>query len=201
MGLDMYLERIPKDLTPEEISSLQFYKYYLQYKQSNPNVTLRKFGGRSARKPSKEILKKYKDIDVCEDIGYWRKANAVHDWFDRNLGGLEDCERKEVSKELLEKLLSDCEKVLGKSKLVKGKVQNGTTYIDNEWVPNMEDGQVIEDPSCAQELIPTADGFLFGGTDYDEYYVDKLEQTVEIVENALATTDFNKYRIMYHGWW
>ena len=39
--------------------------------------------------------------------------------------------------------------------------------------------EVLKDHSRAEELLPTQDGFFFGGTDYDEYYFNDLKHTVE----------------------
>ncbi len=34
--------------------------------------------------------------------------------------------------------------------------------------------QVAADPSKAEELLPTQSGFFFGGTEYDEYYMNSI---------------------------
>jgi hypothetical protein len=34
----------------------------------------------------------------------------------------------------------------------------------------------------AEFELPTAEGFFFGDTDYDEYYIQDLKDTIEIVE-------------------
>ena len=47
-----------------------------------------------------------------EEVGYWRKANAVHGWLDRRLGGIGNCVRVEVSRKNLVALYSDCLSVL-----------------------------------------------------------------------------------------
>lgn len=50
--------------------------------------------------------------EVCEGI-YWRKANAIHGWFVRQVqGGEDDCRDHEVSTEQLEELLKLVTKVL-----------------------------------------------------------------------------------------
>lgn len=37
---------------------------------------------------------------------------------------------------------------------------------------------ILENHELAPELLPTQSGFFFGGTDYDEYYFYKIEDTV-----------------------
>ena len=74
---------------------------------------------------------------VEAEVGYWRKANAVHDWFVKNVqDGEDDCKSYYVSREKLEELRSLCQRVL-------------------------------DDREQARELLPTTQGFFFGSTEYD----------------------------------
>lgn len=94
--------------------------------------------------------------EVSIDVGYWRKANAVHDWFVRECqDGEDECRPHYVSREKLTELKELCEKVLANRK-------------------------------SASELMPTSSGFFFGSQEYDQYYFEDLEQTVEIVDRALT---------------
>ena len=36
-----------------------------------------------------------------------------------------------------------------------------------------------------EALLPTASGFFFGGTDYDEWYFQDVESTIDLLENLL----------------
>jgi hypothetical protein len=48
---------------------------------------------------------------------------------------------------------------LAKSKLVKGKVYNGSTWTkETGEVENWEEGMVIEDPTTAKEVLPVIPG-------------------------------------------
>ena len=49
--------------------------------------------------------------------------------------------------------------------------------------------------------MPATDGFFFGSTDYDEYYLDDLRRTFEICESVLDTTDFDKQMVYYCSSW
>lgn len=128
---------------------------------------------------------------VVELVGEWRKANAIHGWFVRNVqNGEDDCGSYGVSVEELVELRETCLKVIDASKLVKGKVVNGYTIKRNdegevEEIPMIEEGYVIEDDSVAKKLLPTSEGFFFGSTDYNEWYIDDLKLTVEIIDKAL----------------
>lgn len=110
---------------------------------------------------------------ITEEIGYWRKANAIHNYFVVNCGDGEDiCQQMWVSKENIKDLLDRCEKVVKASKLVKDK----------------NDGEnKIEDSSVAEELLPTAEGFFFGSYEYDEWYLEDIKNTITICKNVLKT--------------
>ena len=101
-------------------------------------------------------------------VGYWRKANAIHNWFLENCAArdkwadpIDDCRPIEIPVEKLEELLDDCKKVL-------------------------------EDKSLATELLPTTDGFFFGSTEYDDWYFDDIEDTIDIIEPVIK---FMKYML------
>ena len=56
-----------------------------------------------------------------EEIGYWRKANQIHNWFVENVqNGVDNCEYFIVKKEQLEKLLNLCIQVKASCHLIKG---------------------------------------------------------------------------------
>jgi len=94
-------------------------------------------------------------------VGYWRKANAIHQWFvDNCQGGEDDCREAYVDREQLEKLRDLCKKV-------------------------------IADPSLADEELPTCEGFFFGSQDYDEWYISDLKETVEIIDRCLSKVPDN----------
>ena len=141
-----------------------------------------------------------------EEVGYWRKANAIHAWFERKLAedeGLENCREYAVSKEDLIELRDICKTVLGKCKITVGQVKNGDRLDPetNRWIPTYQEGKVISNPEIAEELLPTQSGFFFGSTNYDQWYLDDLEETVEIIDKVLETTDFENEHIVYSAWW
>jgi hypothetical protein len=94
--------------------------------------------------------------EISIEAGYWRKANAIHDWFVKNVQDGEDkCRPHRVSREKLEELKMVCERVL-------------------------------EGAAEAEEELPTRSGFFFGNTDYDDWYMDGLRHTVKVCERCLA---------------
>jgi hypothetical protein len=128
--------------------------------------------------------------EITELIGEWRKANAIHGWFVDNVQeGKDDQAEYKVSREQLEKLRSTVKEVLDKIMLKSGKVSQGYTFSDTgEKVHDYADGQVIANPEVAQKLLPTREGFFFGYTEYDEWYVDDLKHTKLILDTALKSS-------------
>ena len=96
-----------------------------------------------------------KVTSINAEVGYWRKANQIHNWFVTNVqDNKDDCGEYEVSREQLLNLRGQCELVLA-----------NLTLADTE--------------------LPTLGGFFFGGVDYDEQYVQDLRDTITIIDNAL----------------
>ena len=228
MGLDMYLSRMPRYLntTPSEISAIESYFDWKRLKgdpKSNARkYTLKKWCGVDFKDlPAKKVRDFYErkgsfgyaswDVDqkysgryrIIEDVGYWRKANQIHNWFVENIqNGVDDCcYHGEVTKEDLEELLYICERVLNSCELVDGHVCNGYTFENGKAVPTMETGKYVKDSSIAEELLPSTSGFFFGSTDYDEYYVDDIKNTIDIITKVLETTDFDTQMICYISSW
>ena len=111
---------------------------------------------------------------------YWRKANAIHKWFVDNVQyGEDDCGSYEVSVEQLKELRKTCKKVLKSTKLIE--------------VTKVDPYKVLEDPSVAEELLPTQSGFFFGGTEYDEWYWNDLEMTVRGIDAIMRNVERFEY--------
>lgn len=142
MGLDMYL-------TGKRYISKHFNDGD-EDKASAIQEMFPELKGRSGRWGDASPVK-----EVQIEAGYWRKANAIHDWFVQNVqGGEDECRPHYVSREDLESLKATCQKVL-------------------------------DDPQLAPSLLPTASGFFFGDTSYNEYYFDDLKETIQIVDDVL----------------
>lgn len=225
MGLDMYLERMPrfKGATPDDISAIESFFDWVKAKEEGSEYaqcTFKEWCGRE-KPPSEDYFKFYADFYntkyyywdtehkygrnyIKEQVGYWRKANEIHNWFVENVqDGEDDCRyHREVTREVLEELLSMCNKVLASCRLVDGEIENGYNFDeDGNRIPILTDGKYVEDPSVAEELLPTTSGFFFGGTNYDEYYVEDIENTIDIITTVLETTDFEKEMIYYVSSW
>lgn len=225
MGLDMYLKRMPryKNATANDVVAVSDYLDWIAEKTTDSeygNGTFKEWCGRE-EEPSKEYIDfyapfytityydwdkehQYPHKSIAEEVGYWRKANQIHSFFvDKVQDGEDDCDyHHEVTKEILEELLDTCETVLASCELVPAKIKNGYTYDENgNRVYQYTDGLIVKDSSTAEELLPSCSGFFFGGTDYDEYYVNDIKDTIDIITNVLETTDFETEMIYYVSSW
>lgn len=160
MGLDMYLylkkyESVTSWEKGEAERKQGFYPE--EMKELGENIFKRNF-------MSKETS--------CQ-VGYWRKANAIHKWFvDKCADGVDDCRPVYVSKENLQELLD----------------------LVNE---------TLADPTKASALLPTQSGFFFGSTDYDEWYKQDLEYTRDLLKDVLDFMKDKDWRwsIIYEASW
>ena len=156
MGLDMYL--IKK-------TSVKNYSFTPEDQKADLKITLEKTG------------EPYPGVDIervtCieEEVGYWRKANQIHNWFVENVqDGIDNCQLSYVPIEQLEQLLELCK-------------------------------QVKENPKDAEGLLPTQGGFFFGSTEYDEFYLNDIEDTIKILERVISEAKENEKKKIYSDYY
>ncbi|MGA0851692.1 MAG: hypothetical protein ACO3QM_06615 [Candidatus Nanopelagicaceae bacterium] len=95
--------------------------------------------------------------EVALTAGYWRKANAIHGWFVKNVqDGEDECKEHYVSREQLLELQEACV-------------------------------EVISNPDRASELLPVTQGFFFGTYEYDEWYFSYVRETIDMIGRLLKT--------------
>lgn len=186
MGLDMYL------------SKRTFVGFnYEHYRNEDGSVPMTTSGKISHIKPERVS-------EIIEQVGYWRKANAIHAWFIKNVAdGDDDCSEVHVPREKLEELLAEVKHVLERIELAPGLVVNGfraSAETGGVFRANVEEGDMVVDPAVAEEHLPTQKGFFFGSTDYDQWYVEDLKLTQKILEAAL-TEDEGHASFYYHASW
>lgn len=137
--------------------------------------------------------------EITEEVMYWRKANAIHSWFVKNVqDNNDDCGDYYVSKEQLQELLDTINKVLESSSLIPGKVVNGQKMTEKGWEDIIVDGKTVANDSVAKKLLPTSEGFFFGGTNYDQYYWEDLVRTSKELSELLKEDGGDFY---YHSSW
>ena len=113
-------------------------------------------------------------IDTDYQVGYWRKANAIHKWFiDNCADGVDKGQDIYVSQKKAQELLDKCNEVLTNRLL-------------------------------AEKKLPTQSGFFFGSIKYDESYFEDIEYTKHILEKVIAFIESEEgkyYRIIYYANW
>ena len=93
---------------------------------------------------------------ITVEAGYWRKSNQIHNWFVQNVQDGVD----------------ECQEA----------------YVSREQLKELRDTcqKVLDNHELAEQLLPTIGGFFFGGTDYDKWYFDDLEDTIKIIKASLS---------------
>jgi len=154
MGLDMYL------------SAKKYMSKYFDPADSDKIAEINKLFGVVGEEDGD-----YGAQEVTFRVAYWRKANAIHDWFVKNCQeGVDECQETYVTREQLQELIDLCK-------------------------------DVVENPKKASEKLPTASGFFFGNTDYDEYYMQDLKYTIERLQKILDDPAFAKSNFYYQSSW
>lgn len=140
---------------------------------------------------------------VRATVGYWRKANAIHNWFVQNVqNGKDDCQESHVTREQLGELRELCKQVLDSVETVEGELPNGTSYYpDGRVVEHKVPGAVVAQPGLAAAILPSKAGFFFGNTEYNEYYLDDLRDTVTIVDRVLSDKSLEGCDFYYKSSW
>jgi hypothetical protein len=109
---------------------------------------------------------------VTSEALYWRKANAIHNWFVKNVqDGEDDCKKYYVPfKKLIE--LRDTLK------------------------------EILENKDKVEELLPTIHGFFFGTYNYDEYYFNEIARTemelTKLIDDLLKNHLYESYYSFYY---
>ena len=103
----------------------------------------------------------FSGMTISYPVGYWRKANAIHNWFVQNVqDGRDECQKSYVSARNLYELREACQAVLA--------TRNNSLVSVSE---------VAEENG----LAPTP-GFFFGSQEYDEWYFQDMEYTVKTID-------------------
>jgi len=123
-----------------------------------------------------EGLTKYSQfagISVSYPVGYWRKANAIHGWFVNELAGGVD----------------ECQEI----------------PVPREKLVELRDlcKAAVSQPAMAGEVLPPTQGFFFGSSEIDEWYMEDLSDTIKMIDHVLSVIpeDNWEWEIYYQASW
>lgn len=116
------------------------------------------------------------------EVLYWRKANAIHQWFVDNVqDGDDDCKSYFVEEEQLKELAELCQEVID--------VYEDSSLSDEDKSDKME------------ELLPCTAGFFFGSQEYDEWYINDIKRTIVGINKFLETDLAKRCDFYYRASW
>ena len=153
MGLDMYL------------NARRYFWSYDEEQQADAQAIAAAAG----------VDDDYKVDSVSIELMYWRKANAIHNWFVKNVqDGRDECQRSDVSYDDL---------------LALQRAVNTVIEAGNE--------------EMAHSVLPTKSGFFFGPTDYDQWYWEDMKRTKEFLDKFIPQieTKYNRWYVTYQASW
>ena len=101
----------------------------------------------------------------------WRKANAIHKWF----------------VDTVQDGVDDCETYC----VTNNELKSLLSTIE----------EILEDNSKASKLLPTTEGFFFGGTGYNEDYFEKLRFTKTKLSKLLSPNSEHEDNFYYTSSW
>lgn len=115
----------------------------------------------------------FKSCDIIQkyQIGYFRKFNALHQYIVDQAADGED----------------NCQVI----------------FLDKEDVEKLYNimCEILKDNTKAPELLPTAEGFFFGSTQYDDWYFQNVENARDLFNMILQNFNFEEYELAYQASW
>ena len=104
-------------------------------------------------------------------IGYFRKFNALHNYIVNNLA----------------EGIDECQEI---------EITKDNLYALLDKLIRVDNNKDL-----AHSELPTADGFFFGNTAYDDWYFSNVKEAIEMCKLFLTKIDFNKYDLIYQASW
>lgn len=162
MGLDMYLTK----------------KIYVGGNYKHNKIT----GSVNILKDGKPLAVDLSKVTYIEESAiYWRKANAIHNWFVSEVqDGFDECMPHWVSFKQLQSLSELCQKTIDTLKdcqMVDKVVDAGYSSSKGKLTRTV---QVYGVDQTDLPISPTS-GFFFGSNLIDQYFVEDLEYTIKAI--------------------
>ena len=148
MGLDMYLTK-----------KIYVKNWEHTPKQNRSKLTLARGGKKIETKNTKYIE---------QEVAYWRKANMIHNFFDKHVQeGVDNCAQYYVSYKLLNELYQIC---VGVKELFELDPKKCKEYCE--------------------KFLPTTEGFFFGNYEYAEEYMTDIESTIKQLKDISKDEEY-----------
>ena len=185
MGLDMYLKSAPKVKSIEELMALE-----IRLSKAYFDKTL-----------EKELKAAKKDLNLKKDIEY-----EISDWYTKEEFEEYSAAGEHVAKVVIRKEIGYWRKFNALHAWFVENVQGG----EDECRPHIvTEDQLREllfslaniNKKNAKEVLPTQQGFFFGGTGYDEYYWEEVDRLKLFLMDLLGEFDFKNKMLIYRASW
>ena len=127
---------------------------------------------------------------IVEEAAYWRKSNSIHNFFVQEVqGGTDDCGEYYVKNEVLQRLVEFCKEDIKYLESLPYQLETYTDFISKQ----EKQYKVYENVDEYKINLEPTSGFFFGSTEFDEFYVDDLKKTVEMIEPLLEDKSSDYY--------
>ena len=172
MGLDIFIYRAKREGLDKRQARM---KEIENEEDSIYSLESEEFEKPEIQEKLKALQKEYEEVRPYKEVAYFRKVNLLLRYFNYQ----KNCTYQELSKENVESLVEDCQKVLD-------------LYQQHQ-------GEDITDK--LEELLPTTSGFFFGRIDYDKWYFKDVEYVLNEFTKILTTTNWGSEIVYLYCWW
>jgi hypothetical protein len=161
--------------------------------------------------------------DNAYEIGYWRKANAIHKFFvDKLQNGEDDQRESKIDKSTFEELFEKVSAIREEYIKLDADIDNLNELSSEEleeysseelechlvrrsesWDYLLPKYKEKFDEFC-KNILPTSSGCFFGSTSYDIYYIWNAIYTYELIKGILddwESNDEEDNNYYYTCWW
>jgi len=171
MGLDMYLTK----------------KIYVGGNYQHNKVT----GSIDILKDGKPLAVNLSKVTyIGEHVIYWRKANAIHNWFVSEVqNGVDECMPHWVSFTQLQSLSNLCQKTLNfltNCSMIDKEVNVGWSSSKGQLTETIQ----VYDVEPGDLPIAPITGFFFGSSIIDEGFVHDLEYTIKSISELDPNAEY-----------
>jgi hypothetical protein len=185
MGLDMYLKMVPKVESIEELNEMETRLSKAFY----------------AGKLEAELKKIQKEKKFKNPIQY-TESEWVGDKSDYTKQNKEYHEPKII----LRKECGYWRKFNALHAWFVETFQDGidecqASIVDPEVLKDLFDEILTINKENAKAILPTQGGFFFGGTEYDQYYWDDIEELKKFLIGLYEENDFEETTLVYRASW